>query len=66
METIMMPAKALVQVLVDAERLLKDVEEFMDVDTVALRRLREMEVNPAMGSTEEELDAYLRKRGVHV
>lgn len=35
-------------------------------DYVAKMRLREIKANPLIGSSEQELDAYLAKRGVKV
>ncbi|MBI2139042.1 hypothetical protein HYU13_05615 [Candidatus Woesearchaeota archaeon] len=54
------------KVLKDVELLITDVANLVDQDTLARKRIADIEANPSIGKTEEELDAYLKKRGVKV
>lgn len=54
------------RVLVDVETLIKDVASLLESDEIAKKRLAEIRADPSIGKSEEELDTYLKKRGVEI
>ena len=67
METITIPKDTFGKILSDIDILLRDLQEIEIVnDTVVRKRITDIEATPSIGKTEEELDAYLRKRGIKV
>ncbi len=54
-------------VLADVEQLVTDVEDLVeDADITAATRLQDVQEGKVEGKTEQELDEYLKKRGVKV
>jgi len=51
-------------VLSDFEVLLEDVTALVHRDDIVKQRIAEIEANSSIGRTEEELDEYLKRRGV--
>lgn len=56
----------LTKVLQDVEVLVEDVASLVDDDIKARKRMSDIEMNPSIGKSEEELDSYLKKRGVRI
>jgi hypothetical protein len=52
------------KVLADVETLIEDVSNLLDQDQIAKERIADIEQNPSIGKSEEELDEYLKARGV--
>jgi hypothetical protein len=65
-ETITLSKSRFSKVLSDFEVLLEDVTELINRDDVVRQRIADIKVDPSIGKREEELDAYLRKRGIKV
>jgi hypothetical protein len=65
-ETITLSKSRFSKVLSDFEVLLEDVTELINRDDVVRQRIADIKADPSIGKTEEELDAYLRKRGIKV
>lgn len=64
METVAVPKEIFVKILSDAETLLDDVESALDMKVK--QRIRDITSGIVKGRSEEELDQYLRERGVAV
>jgi len=64
METVVVPKKVFGKILEDAEMLINDVE--MALNERIRKRIQDIEFGKVEGKSEEELDAYLRKRGIKV
>ena len=62
----MISEEKLSKVLHDVETLIIDVSDLVDQDLIAERRLAEIKQNPSIGKSENELDEYLKKRGVKI
>jgi hypothetical protein len=65
-ETITLSRERFKKVLLDFEVLLEDVTELVNRDDIVRQRIADVKSDPSMGKTEDELDAYLKKRGVKV
>ena len=66
MTTITLSEEKLNKVLTDVETLIEDVAELLDQDSIAKQRIEDIKTNSSTGKTEEELDTYLKKRGVNI
>ena len=66
MTTVSVPREKLAKVLSDVELLIADVSSLVDEDTIAKDRLTAMRTDPSVRRSEDDLDEYLAKRGVHV
>jgi hypothetical protein len=66
MATIAVSEDKLNKVLADVETLIEDVASLVNQDDVAKKRLNEIQVDPSIGKSEQELDDYLKKRGVEI
>ena len=64
METITLPKEFFNKILIDVETLLDDVE--LALDAKVKQRLQDLKSEKIQAKTEEELDNYLRKRGVKI
>jgi len=64
MKLINIPKDTLNKVLVDVEVLIGDVASLLNQDEIAKKRLIEIKKNPSIALSEEELNNYLKKRGV--
>lgn len=64
METVSIPKEAFTKILSDVETLIDDVE--LALDAKAQKRIIDIETGEVKGKTEQELDDYLKKRGVKV
>lgn len=64
METISVSKEVLSKILTDFETLIDDVE--LALDEKVRQRIADIESGRVKGKTEQELDDYLRKRGVAV
>ncbi|MFZ2456554.1 MAG: hypothetical protein WAX07_08760 [Candidatus Altiarchaeia archaeon] len=65
-ETITLSRERFKKVLLDFEVLLEDVTELVNRDDIVRQRIADVKSDPSIGKTEDELDAYLKKRGVKV
>ncbi|MBI2575376.1 hypothetical protein HYV82_05825 [Candidatus Woesearchaeota archaeon] len=54
------------KILSDVETLIEDVTVIVEQDAIAKKRLAEVKANPLIGKSENELNDYLKKRGVQV
>ena len=54
------------KVLDEVESLLKDMENDFNQDATVKKRISEIRQNSSIGKNEEELNAYLKKRGVKI
>ncbi len=52
------------KVLMDVEILIEDVASLVDQDEIAKKRLADIQENPSLGKSEQELNRYLKQRGV--
>ena len=52
------------KVMNDVELLIEDVTSLFDQDKIVQQRLADIKNNPSIGKSEQELDAYLKKRGI--
>jgi hypothetical protein len=66
MGTITITEEKFNKVLADVELLIDDVAALFDQDQITKKRMAEVKINPLIGKSEKELDAYLKKRGVKV
>ncbi len=66
MTTITIPKEKLSRVLLDVEMLIKDVSSLLNQEEIAKERIADIEEDPSMGLNEEELDNYLKKRGIKI
>ncbi len=64
MESVTIPKEMLDKILTDVEILIDDVEAALDKKVQ--ERRKNIETKNVQGKTEEDLHAYLKKRGVHV
>ena len=64
MDTVAIPKDILNKILLDVEVLIDDVE--LALDKKIRQRVLDIEENKIKGKSEEELDAYLQKRGVNI
>ena len=54
------------KLMADVEALIEDASSLFDQDEIAKQRMKELKENPSIGKSENELDAYLKKRGVQI
>ena len=67
METIVISKGKIGDILSDVERLVSHVESLVeDQDTIVKQRISDIDSNQIKGKSEEDLDKYLRERGVKV
>tara|TARA_Y100000310_G_scaffold338992_1_gene430245 strand:+ start:12692 stop:12895 length:204 start_codon:yes stop_codon:yes gene_type:complete len=66
MSTINISEEKLNKVLADVETLIEDVASLVDQDEIAKKRIKDIKSNPSIGKSEEELNDYLKKRGVNL
>jgi hypothetical protein len=67
METVIVPKAKLQVVLSDVERLVSHFEDLVeDQDQIAEQRLEDIKSEKVKGRSEEELNKYLKARGVKV
>jgi len=64
METIAVPKEVFSKILSDVETLIDDVE--LALDAKVRQRISDIELGKVKGRTEEELNIYLKKRGVKI
>ena len=64
METVVIPKEIFTKILSDVEILIDDVE--LALNTKVNKRINDIKTNNINGKTEQELDNYLKKRGVKV
>jgi len=66
MDTITLSEDRFRKVLADVETLVEDVTSLVNQDDVVKKRIAEIKANPSIGRSEEELDEYLKRRGVKI
>ena len=66
MTAVSVPREKLAKVLSDVELLITDLTSLVDEDTIAKERLTAMRTDPSVRRSEDDLDEYLARRGVHV
>lgn len=67
METITVPTEKLKALFSDVERLVSHFEDLMeDQDKIVKQRLDALKSRKIKGKSEEELDKYLKARGVNI
>ncbi len=67
METVLVPKAKLKIVLSDVERLVSHFEDLVETqDMIAEQRLEEIRSGKVKGKSEEELNTYLKARGVNI
>lgn len=66
MATITISEEKFHKVLSDVELLITDVSSLFEEDEIVKRRLKEIKQNPSLGKSEEDLDIYLKARGVNI
>ena len=66
MASISVPVDKLDKVLMDVEVLIGDVALLINQDEIAKKRLSDVKNEPSKSVSEEELNSYLKKRGVEV
>ena len=54
------------KVLTDVEVLIEDVSSLINQNTIAEKRLSDIKQNPSIAMKEEEIDSYIKKRGVKI
>ena len=54
------------KVLEDVENLIVDVADLFDQDEIAKKRIKDIQNNPSIGKSEEELDEYIKRRGLSI
>ena len=64
METVTISKEIFSKILTDAEVLMKDIENALDIKVK--QRMSDIEKNRAEGKSEKELDDYLKSRGVKI
>ncbi len=65
MEAVTIPKHKFGKILADIDLLISDIED-MSQDDIAHQRIADIEANPSIGRSEQELDEYLKKRGVRM
>ncbi len=66
MEQVLISQEKLDRVLEDVKTLVEDMESLFDQDAIVKNRLSDIKRNPSIGKSEEELDDYLKQRGLEV
>lgn len=67
METLSISKEKFSKILEDFEVLINDVESALSEENLTVRkRMNDINMNPSIGKTEQELDTYLKKRGVKI
>ena len=66
MDTITLSEDRFRKVLADVEVLVEDVTSLVNQDDVVKKRIAEIKANPSIGRSEEELDEYLKRRGIKI
>ena len=64
METVTISKEVFTRILTDVETLIDDVE--LALDTKVRERISDIEIRKIKGKTEEELNNYLKNRGVKI
>lgn len=65
MEALTIPKVKFDKILTDIDILISDIEE-VSQDEIVQQRIADVEADPSLGKSEQELDDYLKKRGVRV
>ena len=66
MEDIQIKKSDFNKILNTAEILINEVEEALSQEDIIKKRIEEIKTGKIKGKTEEELDEYLKKRGVKI
>tara|TARA_Y100000310_G_C20657702_1_gene802866 strand:- start:859 stop:1062 length:204 start_codon:yes stop_codon:yes gene_type:complete len=66
MPAVTISSEKLDKVLFDVETLIEDVASLIDQDKIAKDRLEDIKKDPSVGLSENEIDSYLKKRGVKI
>jgi len=66
MASISVPVDKLNKVLMDVEVLIGDVALLINQDEIVKKRLSDIKNDPSKSVSEEELNSYLKKRGVEI
>lgn len=66
MTTITVSEEKFNKVLADVEMLITDVSSLFEEEEIVKKRLKEIKNNPSIGKSEEEVNTYLKARGVKV
>ncbi len=64
METVTISKEVFIKILADVETLIDDVE--LALNTKVRNRIHDIKIKKINGKTEEELDNYLKNRGVKI
>ena len=65
MEALTIPRAKFGKILNDIDILISDIED-VSQDDIAHQRLAQIKADPSLGRSEQELDEYLKKRGVRM
>lgn len=65
MEALTIPRAKFGKILNDIDILITDIED-VSQDEIALQRMADIKADPSIGKSEQELDEYLKKRGVRM
>lgn len=65
MEALTIPKEKFGKILNDIDILIKDIED-VSQNQLIHQRIAEIDADPSIGKSEQELDEYLRKRGVRM
>lgn len=65
MEALTIPKSKFGKILSDIDLLISDIEEISQ-DEIVQQRMADIKANPSLERSEQELDEYLKKRGVKV
>jgi len=66
MQTLQVKKSDLSRILETAEVLVDEVEQILSQDEIAKRRIEDIKTGKIKGKTENDLDDYLKKRGVKI
>ncbi len=65
METLTISREKFGKILTDIDILLSDIEE-LSPDEIVRQRIADINADPTLGKSEQELDEYLKERGVQI
>ena len=66
METVQIKKSDFSKILSTAEILIDEVEQAFSQDEVVIKRIKDIKTGNVKGKTEQELNDYLKKRGVKI
>mgnify|MGYP001603799261 FL=1 len=66
METVQIKKSDFSKILSTAEILIDEVEQAFSQDEVVMKRIKDIKTGNVKGKTEQELNDYLKKRGVKI